>query len=298
MQRGVDFRGHGDERRKGWVGGNAIASREGSAGVEVGEGVEQVRREVGGGCGDVEVWGTFAFEGSNGDPVDAAGGDGGEAVERAGDVDSEAVHGDPLAGTDADAGEFAVFDPDTGEVVAAGGWDTEGACAVDEGLFETAEVAMEVVAVGSEAEDGVADELAWAVPCGFAAAADFDERGGEGLGIAEAGAVLGAADGEYGVVLEEKDGFRGERVEEGAGGGFLEGEGVLIGDAAEPLDGRRRPWGGLELEIHLRYTGHRSGECKRVVGAAGGPVGRARGSSGFVGKEDSGGGRSGGLRDA
>jgi len=108
------------------------------------------------------------------------------------------------------------------------------------------------------------------VPCGFAAAADFDERGGEGLGVAEAGAVLGAADGEDGVVLEEEDGFRGERVEERAGGGFLKGEAILVGDAAEPLDGRRRPWGGLELEIHGEHTGHGSGECKRGVGRWGG----------------------------
>ena len=119
--------------------------------MEVGEGVEEVRREVGGGCGDIEVWGTFAFERCDGDPVDAAGGDGGEAVERAGDVDGEAVHGNPLACADADAGEFAVFDPDPGEVVAAGGWDAESACAVDEGLFEAAEVAVEVLAVGREA---------------------------------------------------------------------------------------------------------------------------------------------------
>ena len=182
-----------------------MASREGSAGVEVGEGVEEVRREVGGGCRDVEVWRAFAFEGRDGDSVDTAGGDGGEAIERSGDVDGEAVHGDPLAGADADAGEFAILDPDPGEVVASGGWDAKGAGAVDEGLFETAEVAVEVLAVGGEAEDGVADELARAVPCGFAAAADLDERGGEGLGIAEAGAVLGAADGEDGIVLEEKD---------------------------------------------------------------------------------------------
>lgn len=267
--------------------------------MEVGEGVEEVRREVGGGCGDIEVCRTFAFEGRDGDPVDAAGGDGGEAVERAGDIDGEAVHGDPLACADADAGEFAVFDPDPGEVVAAGGGDAEGAGAVDEGLFEAAEVAVEVLAVESETEDGVADELARAVPCGFAAAADFDERGGEGFGIAEAGAVLGAADGEDGVVLEQEDSFRGERVEERAGGGFLKSEGVLIGDAAEPLDGRRRPWGGLELEIHREHTGHGSGECKRGVGRWGRLGCRARGSSGFVGKkEDSGGGRCGGLRDA
>ena len=125
------------------------------------------------------------------------------------------------------------------------------------------------------------------MPCGFAAAADFDERGGEGLGVAEAGAILGAADGEDGVVLEEEDGFRSERVEERAGGGFLKGEAILIGDAAEPLDGRRRPWGGLELEIHGEHTGHGSGECKRGVGAAGkaGGQGEGRGSSGFVGKE-------------
>ena len=121
------------------------------------------------------------------------------------------------------------------------------------------------------------------------------------MGIAEAGAILGAADGEDGVVLEEEDGFRSERVEERAGGGFLKGEAILIGDAAEPLDGRRRPWGGLELEIHGEHTGHGSGECKRRVGAAGkaGGQGEGRGSSGFVGKEeDSGGGRCGGLRDA
>lgn len=246
-----------------------MASSEGSAGVEVGDSVEEVRREVGGGRGDIEDWSAFAFEGRDGDTVDAAGGDGGEAVERAGDVDGEAVHGDPLACADADAGEFAVFDPDPGEIVSAGGGDAEGAGAVDEGLFETAEVAVEVVAVGGEAEDGVADELAGAVPCGFAAAADFDERGGEGLGVAEAGAVLGAADGEDGFVLEEEDGFRGERVEEGAGSGFLKGEAILIGNAAEPLDGRRRPWGGLELEIHGGHTGHGSGECKRGVGAVG-----------------------------
>ena len=116
----------------------------------------------------------FVADAGDFDSIESTGGDREEAAEAFfGDVDGEAVHADPFAHADADGGEFAVFDPDTCEAIAALSWDAEVKAGIDEGLLDGADVGVEVFAQGAEVNDRIADELAWAVVGGLTATVDF-----------------------------------------------------------------------------------------------------------------------------
>jgi hypothetical protein len=147
---------------------------------------------------------------------DAAGNDKVEIAEVGGDVVSEAVGGDPAADVDADGGKFFFgyvaggLNPDAGFAGDAIGGDAEIGGGTDHGLFEGADVPVNVAANRIEIEDGVANDLAGAMISDVAAAICFAELyvflaedvfGGEK--IFPAGV---AAEGEdVGVLAEEED---------------------------------------------------------------------------------------------
>ncbi len=116
-------------------------------------------------------------------------------------------------------------DPDAGAGAGADGLDVEGGEGLDDDVFEEAEVGVEVEFVEVEVEDGVGNELAWAVEGDIAAAVGFDkldaagfEEGGRGEEVALS--VGAAADGDDGGVLDEHEGTGGEFAgEDGADGG-------------------------------------------------------------------------------
>ena len=173
-------------------------------------------------------------------------GDGGvlDGGEVAADVEGEAVHADPVADTDADGGDFSVDHPCAGEAFAAAGCDAEVGANFDQQVLEGAQVAMKVLTMVAEVEDGIADELAGAVIGGLAAAIDLDDGMGKMRGAAQAGLVRGAANGVNRVVLEEQ-----ELIGDGAGAALgneavLEGEGLPVIDPAQPLDGK-----GVQVQV-------------------------------------------------
>src|SRR5260221_9165330 len=185
---------------------------------------------------------------------DAAGNDEVEIAEVGGDVEGETVGGDPAADVDADGGEFFFgdiarrLDPDAGFAGDAIGADAEIGGGADHGFFERADIPVNVASDGTEIQDGVADDLAWAVISDVAAAVGFAEVdiflaedifGSEKIFLAGA-----AAEGQnVGMFAEEDD------VVDGAGfaGGddaLLEGVGVGPGEEAEVGDEERRHGGG------------------------------------------------------
>jgi hypothetical protein len=182
------------------------------------------------------------FEGGGFAVGDAAGNDEVEVAEVGGDVVGEAVGGDPPADVDTDGGEFFFgniarrLDPDAGFAGDAVGGDAEVSGGADHGLFESADIPVNVAADGIEIEDGVANDLAGAVIGDVATAVGFAELdiflaedifGGEKILLAGV-----AAEGEnVGMLAEEED------VVDGAGfaGGdhaLLEGVGVGPGEEA------------------------------------------------------------------
>ena len=182
------------------------------------------------------------FEGGGFAVGDAAGNDEVEVTEVGGDVEGKAVRGDPAADMDADGGEFFFgdiaggLDPDAGFAGDAVGGDAEVSGGADHGLFESADIPVNVAADGIEIEDGVANDLAGAVIGDVATAVGFAELdiflaedifGGEKILLAGV-----AAEGEnVGMLAEEED------VVDGAGfaGGdhaLLEGVGVGPGEEA------------------------------------------------------------------
>jgi hypothetical protein len=144
------------------------------------------------------------------------------------DVEGQAVEADPLFEADAQGGDFArgragwiggLADPNASCAKLAVGGDGEVSQGVDDGLFEQAHVIVEAEVEGVEIEDGVDDELAWAVVGDVAAAVggfDCDAKTGELVGggqeVGGGGGSLG--DGDGGWVFEEE-----EDASEGALGG-------------------------------------------------------------------------------
>jgi len=148
------------------------------------------------------------------------------------------VHGYPTADADADGGDLAIRNPSAGEGLAAACRDAELRADADEELLEGAEVEVEILAVVAQVEDGIADELAWAVIGGLAAAIDVDDGVDEVGSAAEAGLIRGAAHGVNGVVLEKEE-LIGDAADAALGDeAILKGEGLLEIDAAKPLDGK------------------------------------------------------------
>lgn len=196
--------------------------------------------------------GAFAFQRGHGDAIDAARGDGGEAGEVAGDIDGEAVLTDPMAGADANAGEFPVFHPNAGETVPPAGGDAEGLTAIDEGLLQRPQIVVQVLAVADEVQHRIANQLPRAMPGGLPSSSDFHQRGRE-IASAETAAVKGAADGENGVMLQQENSVRifsgevaGEQV-------LLQFKAVRIGHAAQPADSGRgdgRRGSGRRSRVH------------------------------------------------
>src|SRR5882762_1539469 len=109
------------------------------------------------------------FEGGGFAVGDAAGNDEVEIAEVGGDVEGETVGGDPAADVDADGGEFFFgdiarrLDPNAGFAGDAVGADAEIGGGADHGFFEGADIPVNVAADGIEIQDGVTDDLAWAV---------------------------------------------------------------------------------------------------------------------------------------
>jgi len=121
------------------------------------------------------------FEGSGFAVGYAAGNDEVEVAEVGGNVVGEAVGGDPAADVYADGGEFFFgniarrLDPNAGFAGDAVGGDAEIGGGPDHGLFEGADVPVNVAADGIEIENGVADDLAGAVIGDVAATVGFAE---------------------------------------------------------------------------------------------------------------------------
>src|SRR5579883_1844779 len=121
------------------------------------------------------------FEGGGFAVGDATGNDEVEKAKIGGDVVGEAVGSDPAADVDTDGGEFLVgnvarrLDPDAGFAGNAIGGDAEIGGGANHGFFEGANVPVDIAAVAIEIEDGIADDLAWAVIGDIAAAIGFAE---------------------------------------------------------------------------------------------------------------------------
>lgn len=164
---------------------------------------------------------------------------------------------------------------------------------------------MEVLAVISQIEDGIADELAGAVVGALAAAVDFDDGVRKEGGLAETGLVPGAADGVDRMVFEEEEGGVGRSVEEAVDLRLLFGEGLFVGEGSEMLDVEEHCFRGGLLSVNGCLRGHRRDAagtaCRRmqqlrsdlfagngflVVGVTGEEVGEADGEGvgGVVGR--------------
>src|SRR6185295_650526 len=90
-------------------------------------------------------------------------------------IEGEAVVGDPAPHRHADRGDLLFSDPDAGASCNLPALDAPAGQSVGEPELELAEEAMQVVTVGVEVADRVADELPRAVPGDVAAAGDLEQ---------------------------------------------------------------------------------------------------------------------------
>lgn len=142
--------------------------------------------------------------------------------------------------------------PDAGGAVVAEAFDVESREGVDDDLFEESQVADEAQVEAVEVEDGVDDQLAWAVVGNVAAAVGFCDLDAGSLKLSVGGDQVracprAAADGDDGrIVLDQEEGHR--RMMALVAGGIsrrddlllrllLNGVGVGIRHAAEVADG-------------------------------------------------------------
>ena len=173
--------------------------------------------------GDSDRPANFLLDAAHGDAIDSTGRDGEkrpEAFVRY--VQRKAVKRDPPPNADADGGELAVFHPDAGESVTSICWNAEALAGADDGVLQSAEVGVEIFFPFAEVEDRVADELAGAVIGGLAAAADFENRVGQGVAGAEGGLVAQSSDRVDRSVFEQEQGFDASAFEQACHGGFLD----------------------------------------------------------------------------
>src|SRR5580658_4093091 len=170
----------------------------------------------------------------------AAGDDQVEIAQVGGDVQGEAMQGGAAADADADGADFSEVGPDSDGAGFAAGGDCETLQRGDHRVFEGADVSADGQGVIVEADDGVDHDLAGAVKGDVAAAVAMDEIDAEtlevfGLGQKVLEALLAAADGDDGRVLEEEELF-------GIAGGdllvefFLQGPGLAIFERSQ-VDG-------------------------------------------------------------
>jgi len=89
-------------------------------------------------------------------------------------VERETVIGHPAFHGDADGGDFARADPDAGLALAARAFESEDGDALDEHLFEEAQVGVQVLS-WCQVDDRIADDLAGAVVGDVAATVRFDD---------------------------------------------------------------------------------------------------------------------------
>ncbi len=191
-----------------------------------------------GGFGDGDFPAGLGCEASHGNAVEAAGGDCEKRRQALwGDVDREAMHGNPFPYANADGGELAVFHPDAGKAIAATGVHAEVVAGADEGVFEFAQVIMEVAATGIEVEDRVADELAGAVISRLAATVGFVKRVRKGGGIAEGRLVAQATDGVNGLVFEQENRVAAAAIKDGSEVLLLQVEAGLVVDGSGEMEG-------------------------------------------------------------
>ena len=81
------------------------------------------------------------------------------AREVAAHIQREAVHRDPMAHADADRGDFALPDPDAGQTVASRGFDLVDREQLDEERLDPAQVTMQILAVTTEIDQKISDQL-------------------------------------------------------------------------------------------------------------------------------------------
>src|SRR5690349_22044272 len=102
---------------------------------------------------------------------DPAWNDEAEVIEIGRGVECEAVAGDPPRDPDADRREFLVSDPDAGQSVDARRLDAVVCRGSNQDFLEIANVAVHVLPVWLQIEDGIADDLSGTVIRDVAAAA-------------------------------------------------------------------------------------------------------------------------------
>ncbi len=134
------------------------------------------------------------------------------------------------------------------------GFDVVGFEGVDDGLFEGADVGVDAELGGVEVDDGVGDELSWAVVGDIAAAiglVEFDAVFGElGFGGGDMGGGLwSSGDGDDGWVLDHQDaaelGFGGFAGVEDVGVVLLlELVGLVVAEVLEGDEGEGGRAGG------------------------------------------------------
>lgn len=83
------------------------------------------------------------------------------------------MHGDPFSDAYSDGCEFFFSSPDAGEAFFCAGVYSVVLAGEDECALDGVNECMEVFSEVSEVNDGVADELAWAVVGGLSTSVDF-----------------------------------------------------------------------------------------------------------------------------
>jgi hypothetical protein len=151
-------------------------------------------------------------------------------------VQREAVHADPTPDADADARKLPIANPYTRESVHSPGLYAETGTDIEQKVFDGAQVDVQVLSALTQVEDGVTDELAWAViGCLSATIGDMDWMR-QRRGFSQAGLIRGASNGVYGLVFEEEEVIRLGGIRDLSFDNFLlQREAVRIGDSSEPF---------------------------------------------------------------
>ena len=183
--------------------------------------------------------------------ADAARDNGGKGRKIGVAVDGDAVHRDPAFDLDSDGADLFFVDPDSAVDVESFAVQVEFLESLDDGLFEVAHPAVEVLAMFGDVEDGVGDELSGAV-IGYVTAAvggeDLDSFGLVPIGwVQQVFGLEAGAEGEDGVVFKQEEGVLGSGLDLGEDI-ELAREGVLEGYSAERDDVQHLNCGGSCVE--------------------------------------------------
>lgn len=172
--------------------------------------------------------GALGMKSGHAHSIDPTGGDGEEGRKAfSSHVQGKAVHSDPLAHSYADACNFAILHPYAGEARAPSSGHSVVGEGGDERFLQGAEVGMEILAVVSQVENGVAHQLARAVVGGLTAAVDLNDGMRKVNRFAKAALVASAANGVDGRMFEEEDCLSTAR-EHGSKVAFLKAKALLV----------------------------------------------------------------------